>query len=152
MSSALKAKGTRWESALVGVLNDFAGAILRRFRAYRPAQGGRKDVGDVHGVSPFVIQAKDDRSFRISEWLDGPKGVRTQAENAAEPYGVVVVKRARRPIGAAYAIQRFDDWIRVLVRLRRAENLLEHYAPAAAREHFDLVDEECGEEIGGVKP
>lgn len=104
-------KGTRWESAIVAYLND-AGV-----RAYRPAQSGFKDTGDVHGVSPFIIQAKDWRDT-VTALREGVDGAVIQAEHAGERYGVAVIKRARKGPGEAYAVMRLEDWARLLLELR----------------------------------
>ena len=53
MANARKAKGTRAESGTRDRLRAWG------VRAYRPAQEGRLDVGDLHGVEPFVLQVKD---------------------------------------------------------------------------------------------
>lgn len=106
-----KQKGTAWESAVVRFLND-AG-----IRAYRPAQNGARDVGDVHGVSPFVIQAKDWRDV-TSALREGLDGVQLQVRNAGETYGVAVVKRARKPAADAYAVMRLEDLAALILQLR----------------------------------
>lgn len=133
MGNPMKVKGTRWETLLVRAANWLG------VPAYRPAQRGAHDVGDIHGVSPFVIQAKDDRSFNFSGWLDGPKGVTVQAVHAGEQYGAVVVKRARRSVGEAYTVMRYEDFVRVVSRLRRAESMLETEAPEAFADHSALT-------------
>lgn len=131
--STQKAKGTRWEVAVRDALNGLFGGRYG-LKAYRPAQEGFRDTGDLHGVSPFVIQAKDWRS--VADALrEGLNGAVLQAKHAGEPYGVAIVKRARRPVGDAYAILRLEDFARVLLRLRRAEALLEAAAPAAFLAH-----------------
>lgn len=141
MASRTKAKGTRWESAVVATLKNFFG---RRYGLdpYRPAQSGRFDVADVNGVSPFVVQAKDWRSWEdaIREGLDGAEA---QAGNAGEMYGVAIVKRARRPVGLAYAVTTLATWARVLVRLRRAEALLQAHAPEAYERHVTETFEDA---------
>lgn len=106
-----KQKGTAWETAVVRFLND-AGVP-----AYRPAQSGARDVGDVHGVSPLVIQCKDrqDVMAAIREGLDAAQ---TQARNAGETYGVNVVKRARKPAADAYAVMRLEDLAALILQLR----------------------------------
>ena len=104
-------------------------------RPYRPAQSGAADVGDIHGLSPLVLQAKDTRRHDLSGWLDGPHGVVHQARRAGEPVGVLVIKRPRRPVGDAYTVARLADHVRLLVRLRRAEALLAAHAPAAYGAH-----------------
>ncbi len=131
--SGHKAKGTRWESLVRNALNAFF-ALRWGLKVYRPAQEGYLDTGDLHGVSPFVIQAKDWKDV-VSALREGLNGAVDQATRAGEPYGVAVVKRARRPVGDAYSILRLQDLGRVIVRLRRAERLLEAHAPEAYGVH-----------------
>lgn len=109
--TASKDKGTRWESAVVAYLND------NGVRAYRPAQSGFKDHGDIHGVSPFVIQCKDWRDV-MAALREGVDGAVVQAGHAGEDYGVAVIKRARRGVGEAYVVMRLEDWSRLLLELR----------------------------------
>lgn len=142
MASAAKAKGTRWESALVTFLRACGVA------AYRPAQAGFKDVGDLHGLSPFVGQAKDYRSWEVAirEGLDGAE---KQKGHAGELYGVAFVKRARRPAGAGYAVLTVATFTRLLVRLRRAEQLLALYAPRdSMTTYLEQVAAEAGDDFG----
>jgi hypothetical protein len=110
MSNRQKAKGTLWETTIVRFLKD------QGIPAYRPAQSGTRDVGDVH-ASPVVIQAKDrqDVMAAIREGLDG---VQLQVRNAGETYGVAVVKRARKPAADAYAVLRLEDLAAIIRELR----------------------------------
>lgn len=139
--NAAKAKGTRWETALVNFLRSVGIA------AYRPAQEGFRDVGDLHGLAPFIGQAKDYRSWQdaIREGLDGAE---KQKRHAGQPYGVAFVKRARRPAGAAYAVTTVATWARVLLRLRRAEELLAMYAPETYVTHMESVAVEARDGFG----
>jgi hypothetical protein len=141
--SAHKAKGTAYETALVRAL----GAFFRgRFglKPYRPAQAGFQDTGDLHGLSPYIGQAKNYRSWEIAirEGLDGAE---KQKGHAGEAYGVAFVKRIRRSVGQGYAVQTVETWARVLMRLRRAEALLAEHAPEALAGHMDAVAEELNE-------
>lgn len=133
MSNPNKERGTRWEGAVRAVMNAF---FRRRYglKVYRPAQEGYKDTGDLHGVSPFILQAKDWKDV-VSALREGLNGAVVQAKHAGEAYGVAVVKRARRPTADAYAILRLQDLSRVIIRLRRAEALLEALAPEAYSAH-----------------
>lgn len=106
-----KQKGTAWETEVTRFLN------AHGVRAYRPAQSGFKDHGDIHGVSPFVIQCKDWRDV-LGALREGVDGAVVQAGYAGEDYGVAVVKRARRGVGEAYAVMRLEDWSRLLLELR----------------------------------
>lgn len=117
--TAPKARGTALESLIVGATNLFAAG---RLKAYRPAQAGFNDVGDVHGVSPFIIQAKDYKDLATA-LREGLAGAVAQARRAGEDYGVAVIKRRGKSIGESYAVMRYEDFVRVLLRLRRAEAL-----------------------------
>lgn len=110
MSNPNKAKGTRWESQLRDYMN------ASGFDTYRPAQAGFADTGDIHGLPFFTVQAKDWKDT-TSALRVGTDGARKQALNAGMPYGVNVVKRARKPIGDAYAVMAFDDFLRLVRQL-----------------------------------
>src|SRR5690625_4596810 len=116
MGNANKAKGTRWETALVRSLGAFFGGRYG-LKPRRTAQEGVSDSGDVHGLSPFVGQAKDWKSWQdaIRVGLDGAEA---QKIHAGEPYGVAFVKRARKSTGEGYAVLRVATWARLLVRLK----------------------------------
>jgi hypothetical protein len=132
VSSANKAKGTKWETDLVGYLS---GVFRGRYglAPRRVAQEGFLDKGDLHGLSPFVAQAKNWRSWEdaIREGLDGAE---VQRVRAGEPYGVAFVKRVRRPVGGGYAVMTVATFARLLLRLRRAESLLSRYPDLAAEQ------------------
>ena len=116
-------KGPRWETDLLGWIREH----LDR-RAYRPRQEGLEDVGDLHALGGLVvIQAKDWKDWQsaIREGLDG--AVRQAAAWDATtrphdvgavpwepPFPVAVVKRARKPVGEAYAVLRLEDLARLL--------------------------------------
>lgn len=108
--SAAKAKGTRWERHVIDYL------ATRGIEAYRPRQDGFADVGDLHGVSPFILQCKDWTSWQaaIREGLDGAQ---RQRDAAGEAFGAAVVKRARRPAEDSYVVMRLEDFASVLVQL-----------------------------------
>lgn len=115
MANAQKAKGTRWESALRDYLRSVG------LPAYRPAQEGRLDVGDLHGLDPFVGQAKD-YADTVTALRVGVDGAEVQARNAGRDFGVAFVKRARKPVAQGYAVVSVETFARVLERLRKAED------------------------------
>lgn len=106
MTNPRKAKGTKFETEIKGFLNNVLGS---RTRVYRPAQEGHRDVGDLHGVSPFIIQAKNWRDT-LAALREGLDGAVKQANAAGERWGVNVVKRHRRGVSEAYAVMRLCDW------------------------------------------
>ena len=133
--TAAKQKGTAWESLIVKALAAF---FCGRFglAPRRVAQEGFNDTGDIHGVSPFVIQAKAYRNIADGMRL-GVAGAVLQAERAGEDFGVAVVKKPRGAVGDAYAVMRLQDWARLLLRLRRAESRLDAIGPHSGRVEFE---------------
>ena len=140
--TAAKRKGTAWETLVTRALNLYG--LGTGLYAYRPAQAGFRDEGDIHGLSPFVAQCKDYASLAdaLREGLDGAV---KQAEHAGEDYGVAIVKRRRRSVGDAYAVMRLEDFARVLLRLRDAEYRLGITPSAAAEYHAAEVVRLLGE-------
>lgn len=126
-----KSKGTAWESALVRVLGEFftsRGGDAYGLQPRRVAQEGFKDSGDIHGIDPFIGQAKNWASWQdaIREGLDGAE---KQKVHAGQPFGVAFVKRARRSTGDGYAVMTVETFARLLLRLSRAEAMLDIDAP-----------------------
>jgi hypothetical protein len=127
--SAAKSKGTAFETLIVRALASFFGG-RHGLAPRRAAQEGFNDSGDIHGVSPFIIQAKAYKSWEEAIRL-GLDGAEKQKVHAGEPYGVAFVKRPRRSVGDAYAVMTVATFARLLLRLRRAEEFLEKSSPGA---------------------
>lgn len=128
--SANTAKGTKWETALVRLLLTFG------ITAYKPRAQGRFDVGDIHGLSPFVGQAKDWRNWEAA-MREGLDGAEKQAGHANELYGVAFVKRARAATERGYAVTTVRTWALMLGRVRAAEARLLQLDPEAYRLHME---------------
>lgn len=128
MANANKAKGTRWESDVRNYLRDLG------IPAYRPAPEGRLDVGDIHGIDPFVGQAKDWKDI-VAALRVGLDGANQQAASAGRDYGVNFVKRARAGTARGYAVLDIETFGRVLKRLQAAETSLAWAAPAQYAQH-----------------
>lgn len=78
--SASRAKGTRWESALVAYL------IAEGFPAVeRRALAGVADKGDISGL-PVVVEAKNCKTTTLAAWVDEAT---VEARNAGVSVGVV---------------------------------------------------------------
>lgn len=131
--SAAKSKGTAFETLIVKALASFFGGRYG-LAPRRVAQEGFNDSGDIHGVSPFIVQAKAYKSWEEAIRL-GLDGAEKQKNHAGEPYGVAFVKRPRRSIGDAYAVMNVATFARLLLRLRSAEALLQAHAPEVFRVH-----------------
>lgn len=118
MANPAKAKGTRWETEVVRYL------ISRGVPAYRVAQTGRLDVGDIHGVDPFVGQAKAYRDV-LAGLREGLDGAREQAARVSpEALPVAFVKRPRRGTADGYAVVDLATFAEIIRRLHEAESRL----------------------------
>ncbi len=131
--SAAKAKGTAWETALVNTLGGFFDGRFG-LAPRRVAQEGFLDTGDIHGISPFIAQAKNYKSWEDAIRI-GLDGAEIQKVRAGEPFGVAFVKRVRKGVGAGYAVLTVATFARLLLRLKSAEYHLERSAPDAWEIH-----------------
>ena len=93
--SRSKQKGTMAETAVAEYLRQFWPLVERR------TLGGQFDKGDIAGVPNTVIEVKNQRSYKISEWL---KETAIETINAEAALGVLVIK----PNGVG--VSRVEDW------------------------------------------
>lgn len=83
--TAAKAKGTRWETAIVTFLRESGHEW-----AERRAPSGAHDKGDIAGLPGVVIEAKAGARVELAAWVDE---VTQEAANAGAHHGVVWHKR-----------------------------------------------------------
>jgi hypothetical protein len=83
--SRQRAKGTAWETAIVGYLRDKGWT-----HAERRALGGAQDKGDIAGVIGVVIEAKSCKTHDLAGWIDEAA---VERDNADADLGVVWFKR-----------------------------------------------------------
>ncbi len=95
--SAAKAKGTRWESAIVEYLRG-TGFI----HAERRALNGARDLGDVTGIPGVVIEAKSQVRHSLAEWVDEAEQERANAD--ADIAAVWVKRRGYTSAGSGYVV------------------------------------------------
>lgn len=85
--SKAKAKGTSFESDGVAYINSRLGKDV----VHRIALAGKHDKGDIYGLKmrgkDVAIEAKNHRSYSISEWLDEAE---IERGNADAEFGVVL--------------------------------------------------------------
>jgi Holliday junction resolvase len=117
MSSANKAKGTRFESAITDHLSG------RGMYARRLPRTGVNDVGDVEvrlSDAVVVLEAKATKQIDLAQFV---KEASVEAENyaakfkKAETYGAAVVKRRMKGTGQAYVVMELDEFMDLLVRV-----------------------------------
>lgn len=129
MSSANKAKGTRYESEIRDFLNSVG------FDVKRVVQMGRADQGDLHGYPLHIIEAKSVKTIDLPSFV---RQADREAVNAGEPFGVCFVKKVRGSTDEGYAVRSIATDIRLVRRLRDMENALQVVAPAG----WALIDQQ----------
>lgn len=100
-------RGTSWETAIVGYLND-QGAT----QAERRALNGTRDRGDIAGLPGVVIEAKNEQRIDLAGYI-----AETEAErvNASARIGVAWVKRrAKASPGQAYVVMTGATFVNLL--------------------------------------
>lgn len=112
--SKSKQKGTLAETAVADYLRQTFPTVERR------ALQGKFDTGDIAGVPGCVIEVKNQRSYKIHEWM---KETETERVNAAANLGVLVIK----PVGIG--VSRVSDWWAV-VSLETITRLIEELESA----------------------
>ena len=81
--SKAKQKGTLAETAVADFLKQTFTAVERR------TLSGKNDRGDIAGVPGCVVEVKNQRSYKIHEWM---KETETERINASAELGVLVIK------------------------------------------------------------
>lgn len=81
--SKAKQKGTLAETAVADYLRQTFPTVERR------ALSGVNDKGDISNVPGCVVEVKNQRSYKIHEWM---KETETERLNAGEQLGVLVIK------------------------------------------------------------
>ena len=136
MSSANKRKGTAFESAL----RDYA--IRLRHKAFRPAQAGAGDIGDVHIDGLVCVQAKDVARWSVAQHL---QDALDQAQRAGLPFAALVMKKRRASIGEAYVVMNYDTLLALLSRLELAEYFVQ--ADPHVRANWKKTSDDRGNRI-----
>lgn len=119
MSSANKAKGTRWETDLENYFND------NGLRARRLPRAGVNDIGDVAIELPhnivIVAEAKNVKKLEMAEFL---RQASIEADNYTGKYkdtatvGVVITKTRQRGTGEGRVTLTVDDFIELVSLMR----------------------------------
>lgn len=93
--SKSKQKGTLAETAVAEYFKQTFPAVERR------TLSGKYDKGDISGVPGAVVEVKNQKTYKLSEWM---KETETERVNAKEAFGILVVK----PNGVG--VSRTGDW------------------------------------------
>jgi Holliday junction resolvase len=126
--SKAKQKGTLAETAVADYLKTIWPAVERR------AQSGKNDKGDIAGINKIVIEVKNQKSYKIHEWL---KETEIEKSNAEADFGILLVK----PNGLG--VSKVDKWWAViplgdLVQLLQKAGYAQELQSQSDREHPNL--------------
>lgn len=106
--SRSKAKGTRWESAIVDFLQ--SNGVLY---AERRALTGTQDRGDIAGIPGVVIEGKNAAEMKLAAWVDEAE---TERVNAKAHIALVWHhRRGKASPGDGYVTMTGSTLIRLLV-------------------------------------
>ncbi|MFF1684467.1 MULTISPECIES: hypothetical protein [unclassified Streptomyces] len=117
MANPAKAKGTAWESLLVGYLREHHNPNARR-----NVQMGAKDIGDLDGYYLHALEAKAEKSITLSDYI---RQANREAGNAGQPFGCAVVKRRNANVKDGYVVRDLATDVRLVNRLRDMEGALQ---------------------------
>ena len=118
--SKSKQKGTLAETAVADYLRQTFPAVERR------ALSGVNDKGDISNVPGCVVEVKNQRSYKIHEWM---KETETERINAEADLGILVIK----PNGVG--VSNVDKWWAV-VSLETITRLIEELQSAKRLQSF----------------
>lgn len=104
--SASKAKGTAFETAIVGYLRDNGAP-----HAERRTLAGSNDRGDIAGTPGFVWEAKNAKRLELAGWVDE---MLTECANDGTRLGAVIHKRRGHNVRRAYATLQLDQLCHLL--------------------------------------
>ena len=103
-------KGSAWENAVESYLKDF----FHDPSIHVERLHGMNDEGDIHGLPDTIIECKNCREYRLTDWVAEAEA---EAVNAGERHGAVFFKRRGRGlsnVGQHYALMSIDTFCRML--------------------------------------
>jgi hypothetical protein len=104
-----KSKGRLWENAIVAFLDEMIAEETERRRL-----SGVNDKGDIAGIRNVVIEAKNERTYKIPEWIR--EAVR-EAGNARADLGVVWFRLNGKPKARdGVVVMRPQDFLMLLAK------------------------------------
>lgn len=127
MPNPAKKKGTAWESAWTAYVREHHNP-----GAHRNVQMGRADIGDVDGYYLHAAELKAEQRITLADYI---AQANREAVHARQPYGCAVVKRPRAGVAAGYVVRDVATDVRLINRLRDAEETLRAIAPTVYAHH-----------------
>ncbi len=112
MGNRNKAKGTTFETLIKDYLKSKGFKNTRR-----AALEGAEDKGDIHGIQQrttlrqLCIQCKNQKQFKLSEWLNDTVDQATRLDKALPALVVKRPGKGEKALGDSYVVMRLDDFI-----------------------------------------
>jgi hypothetical protein len=110
--------GTSWEVTVRDYLR-----FAHGFRTVeRLPLAGRRDIGDLGGLPDFLIGCKNEKTMRLSTYMDE---LRVQKKNLVHGQDVVpveIVKRRGKGPGYAYVVLELDEFATLVRRVSGEES------------------------------
>ena len=107
MTNPSKARGTAYETALVGWLQTHGHPY-----AERRTLAGAHDRGDIAGIPGVVLEAKNCKTIALAAWVDE---LAVEIGNAGVDIGAVVIRRrGTSDVGRSYAVMPLDVFNRLI--------------------------------------
>lgn len=116
-SNPSKAKGTAWETALVGYLREYHDPGV-----HRNVQMGARDIGDLAGYYLHAVEAKAEKTITLADYI---AQANREAIHAGQPFGCAVVKRRMKGVADGYVVRDVRTDVRLVSRLKIMEEALQ---------------------------
>jgi hypothetical protein len=93
---------------------------------------GARDIGDLDGYYLHAVEAKAEKAITLADYI---AQANREAIHAGQPFGCAVVKRRMKGTADGYVVRDVRTDVRLMNRLRDAENLLRNIAPETFEQH-----------------
>lgn len=109
-TSANKAAGTRWEIDCKNHVSAAGFPTVERIYGH-----GTKDIGDIGGLPGWIIGCKNEKTLRLSAYMDDMRAQRANLGAAGQDViPVELVKRRGYSTGRGYAVLEIDELLQVM--------------------------------------
>ena len=102
-----KARGTAFETAVVGYLRDNGFPFARRLSLSGSADQGDVSLGDIPPGGPVTIECKDHAKIDLAGFITE---LEKECSNTGNECGIVIIKRRGKNVSQAYVLTTLERW------------------------------------------